>query len=182
MFKDDKSDDSGAGTPAKDWKYRLRKHRVTSLGLNPANRSTLEASTPERAAEEVSRSENKRLSFSLENNGNSRESWIDREISKLSERVKLIGGPNYWRLIVFIKDQLPMESEDTIVDAVEMVRASHGKLNGLSRDTIVSQAKGIILAKKGYVRFRLLLFFSTNSMLKCEKELQVRSRNSVSFF
>lgn len=78
------------------------------------------------------------------------ESWIEREISRLSERVKLIGGPNYWRLIVYIKDKMPMVSEDSIVDAVEAVRASHGKLNGLSRDTIFNEARGVIESKKRY--------------------------------
>lgn len=47
-----------------------------------------------------------------------------------------------------MKDKLPMESEDTIVDAVEMVRASQGKLNGLSRDQIFNKALSIIKASK----------------------------------
>lgn len=124
---------------ANDWKYHLRKHRVTSLGLN----------TDTVANEETTNKCAKKVSFIAEDNLDEQEKWIKQEISKLSERVKLIGGPNYWRLIIFIKDKFPMESEDFIVDAVEMVRASHGKLNGLSRDKIFNEVQMIIQTKKG---------------------------------
>lgn len=142
----------------KDWKYHLRKHRGTSLGLNGSDSDTSKSDTTEKSTEATPK-QNKRVSFVVENSIYSQECWIDQEVSKLSERVKLIGGPNYWRLIVFIKNKLPLENENTIVDAVEMVRASYGKLNGLSRDTIYSQAKGIIQARKGYVNYLFTLIF-----------------------
>lgn len=95
--------------------------------------------------------QSKKVAFTTDYMSGGQESWVDQEISKLSERVKLIGGPNYWRLIVFIKDKLPMETESAVVDAVEMVRASHGKLNGLSRDQIFNETRKIIQENKEYV-------------------------------
>lgn len=163
IVKDDSSDYGTKTSVEKDWKYHLRRHRGTSLGLSTSNGSDAETGNNdavEKSTKEMTKAQNKRVSFVAENNTNYHESWMDQEISKLSETVKLIGGPNYWRLIVFIKNKLPMESENSIVDAVEMVRATYGKLNGLSRDTIFLHANNIIRSKKGYVsNFCLLWFF-----------------------
>lgn len=128
----------------------------------------------EKSTEETTKTQNKGMSFVAKNNTNDQESWMDQEISKLSERVKLIGGPNYWRLIVFIKNKLPMESENSIVDAVEMVRASYGKLNGLSRDTIFNQANNIIKSKNGYITNLIVFcFFFLPIFLRTRKDLKL---------
>lgn len=74
--------------------------------------------------------------------------WIELEISKLSERVKKLGGVNYYRLVVFIKLNLPSETEDCIVNAVESVKEAHGTLNGLSRNTILSEVTNLINEKR----------------------------------
>lgn len=135
----------------------MRKHRVTSLGLSSTSEPNTDTNkTVTIESEETFKMQIKKPLNTADNSSDEQDSWVEQEISKLSERVKLIGGPNYWRLIVFIKDKLPMESEDVIVDAVEMVRAAHGKLNGLSRDTIFCETLNVIQTKKRYVPYLLI--------------------------
>lgn len=70
--------------------------------------------------------------------------WIEEEIAKLSEKTKQCGGQNFWRLVVFLKKQIPEETEENLVAAVNLVRDKHGKLSGLSRDTIVREVRSIV--------------------------------------
>lgn len=92
-------------------------------------------------------SEKPQFSKNLHYNGNLRcaaPNWIEEEISKLSEKTKQGGGQNFWRLIVFLKKQIPEETEDNLLAAVNLVRDSYGKLTGVSRDTIMSEVKTIL--------------------------------------
>lgn len=75
--------------------------------------------------------------------------WIELEIEKLLPRTLEMGGPNFWRLVVYLKMQIPNEPEENLVSAVEEVRNNNnGKLSGLSRETILGLVRSEVQKRK----------------------------------